>query len=173
MDQKETDRKAHGLLKYVMEVSDYDKCARSHVHFINNLENLDDEERDIAIKTIERIKDRVNKAINEAIEILNIWYDHYISNVKNKIDPSDKDTYENRMQYMKLMLSGFKNECNSHFVFYVNSSFEWILHAYNGRYFQVRPDVKLDKALDDFVNIDVENFSQTFVKRTRWMTGIF
>ena len=64
MDPKETDHKAHGLLKYVMEVSDYDEHARSHVHFINNLENLDDEERDVALKTIERIKDRVNKAID-------------------------------------------------------------------------------------------------------------
>ena len=58
------DHKAHGLLKYTMEVSDYDGYARSHVHFINNSENLDDEERDVALKTIERIKDRVNKAID-------------------------------------------------------------------------------------------------------------
>ena len=77
------------------------------------------------------------------------------------------------MQYIKLMLSGFKNECIHHLTIKVNTSFEWILRTYNGRYFEVRPDVKLDKALDDFVNIDVENFSQTFVKRTRWMTGIF
>jgi hypothetical protein len=182
MDQKEKvqntatkglDRKAHGLLKYAMEVSDYDGYARSHVHFINNSENLDDEERDVALKTIERIKDRVNKAIDEAIGILNIWYDHYISNVKNKIDPSDKNKYESRMNYIKMMLSGFKNGCNPHFVFYVTTSFEWILYAYNGRHFEVRPDVKLDKALDDFVINDVENFSQTFVNRTRLMTGIF
>jgi hypothetical protein len=85
----------HELLKYFMKIHEYNINDKFSRNFINCLQNLDDEERDIAMKTIERIEVRVNKAYDEAIGILTIWCNRYVSKNKKDSSPSDEpdDSY--------------------------------------------------------------------------------
>ena len=136
---------------------------------VNDLKIPYEEGHNIAMKTIERIEDRVNEALEKINEILTIWYVHKVLKRKNRFEPSDKNRCQ--LDLIKSLENAFRREYDS-FVYGISSNFEEKLQSCDEQYVAVLRVVNYDKLFDDYVIKDVESFSQKFVKKIRSITGV-
>ena len=122
-----------------------------------------EDEYETTMKTIERIKDHVNKTLDEVNEMLTIWYKHKVLNRKYRFEPrSDvKDKLEN---IFKKEYERFINRISSDFEYrliFCDSLDHWEVKIYN-----------LEQIFDDFINEKVEKTTQSFMKKLRSITGV-
>jgi len=168
MDQKETSGSGAFVNDFLYR---FDKLAKVYIFdklddLKRNVEDLQISyvhEYDIVMKTIERIEDRVKKALIEINEILITWCTYRVLNRKYRFEPSSN--IEDKLENI------FKWEYES-FVRGISLIFEDKLRYCNTYNREVLSIVNYDKLFDDFINKDVEENIKELIKALRRITGV-
>jgi len=169
MDQKETSGSGAFVNDFLYR---FDTLAK--VCIIDKLDDLKrkvedkniiyEDEYEIVMKTIERIKDRVKKALDEVnYEILITWCTYRFLNRKYRVEP--------RCDIVESLESIFKGQYEN-FIRGISLNFEDKLRYCNTYNREVLSIYNHEQLFDDFINKDVEEITQVFIKELRRITGV-
>ena len=168
MDQKETSGSGAFVNDFLYR---FDKLARIYIldkldelrQSVEDLQIIDEYEYEVVMNAIQRIEDRVNKALIEINDILITWCTYKVLNRKYRIEPRHDiiDKLENTFKweyesFMRGISLNFGNKL-------------WNCNTYDR---QVLSIVNYDKLFDDFINKDVEENIKALIKALRMITGV-
>jgi len=168
MDQKETS----GSGAFVNDLLyRFDTLAKVYIfdkldelsRTVEDLQIIDEYEYEVVMKTIERIEDRVKKALIEINEILITWCTYKVLNRKYRFEP--------RHDIIDKLENIFKWEYEN-FVRGISLKFEDKLRYCDTQNRHILCIVNYDKLFDDFINKDVEEITQGLIQNLRSITGV-
>jgi len=168
MDQKETSGSGAFVNDFLHR---FDKLAKIYIlekfdelrQNVEDLQIIDEYEYEVVMNAIQRIEDRVNKALIEINDILITWCTYKVLNRKYRIEP--------RHDIIDKLENTFKWEYES-FMRGISLKFAdklWNCNTYDR---QVLSIVNYDKLFDDFINKDVEEIIKGLIKALRSITGV-
>jgi len=168
MDQNETSGSGAFVNDFLHR---FDKLAKVYIfdkldelrRTVNDLQIIDEYEYEVVMKTIDRIEDRVNKALIEINDILITWCTYRVLDRKYRIEP--------RYDIIDKLENIFKYEYEN-FVRGILFKFADKLQYCNTYNREVVSIVNYDKLFDDFINKDVEENIKELIKALRMITGV-
>ena len=168
MDQKETS----GSGAFVNDLLyRFDTLAKVYIfdkldelsRTVEDLQIIDEYEYEVVMKTIERIEDRVKKALIEINEILITWCTYKVLNRKYRFEPRH-DIIDKLENIFKWEYESFVRDISFKFA----EKFQYC-DTYNREVVSI---VNHEQLFDDFINKDVEEITQNFIKALRMITGV-